>query len=121
MKARTDCIKCRESIYKEAEEQYLKNEYRFFEDAAYSMAIFSTIAALSVLHRRNRSKKFIQSFFDEMCFVFDYPAYMGKQLDMTEMQKFFEDTYGIDFSKIKLHIESEKEFIKGIQKGRKST
>lgn len=113
MKARTDCKKCRESIYKESEEQYLKNEYRFFSDAAYSMAIFSTIVALSVQHRRGRSAAYIRKFFDEMCFIFDYPEFFGKRLDMIEMKQFFEDKYEIDFNKIKLHLESEKEFVRG--------
>lgn len=70
MKVKTDCKKCREQIYKEAEEKYLKNEYRFFADSAYSMAIFATVAALQVQHRRNRSRKYIRQFFDDMCFMY---------------------------------------------------
>ena len=81
------------------------------------MAIFSTIAALAVHHRRGRSRTYIRTFFDEMCFLFDYPPCFGKQLDMLELKKFFEDNYGIDFSKIKLHLENEKSFVKGAQKG----
>ena len=118
MNVRTDCRKCREQIYKEAEEKYLKNEYKFFADAAYSMAIFATIAALQVQHRRNRSKKYIRQFFDDMCFMFDYPEYKGKRLDAVEMKKFYEDVYGIDFSKIILHLESEKDFVKAVQKAK---
>lgn len=84
MKAATDCRKCREKIYKEAETAYLKKEYQFFEDAAYSMAVFATIAAMSVNLRRGRSRTYIRKFFQE------------------------------------LHIESEKEFVKGTQKGAKN-
>lgn len=120
MKARTDCAKCRERIYKEAEEQYLKQEYKFFEDAAYSMAVFATIAALSVHHRRGRSRTYIRSFFQEMCLVFDAPPIKGKPITMTDMMKLFEDKYDIDFSKIKLHIESEKEFVRGTQKEKRN-
>ncbi|MBR6624592.1 MAG: hypothetical protein IKK91_11975 [Ruminococcus sp.] len=117
MKARTDCAKCREQIYNEVQKAYLKQEYKFFEDAAYSMAIFSVIAALAVHHRRNRSKKYIQEFFNEMCFMFDYPAYKGKQLSMLDAKNLFESKYEIDFSKIKLHLESEAEFVKSAQRG----
>jgi hypothetical protein len=119
MKARTDCTVCRKRIYKEAETAYLKQEYKFFEDAAYSMAVFATIVALSVLHRRERSRTFIRSFYDEMCLIFDAPPVMGKEIRMTDMQKVLEEKYGIDFDRIKLHLESEKEFINGIQKGAK--
>lgn len=118
MKVKTDCKKCREQIYKEAEEKYLKNEYRFFADAAYSMAIFATVAALQVQHRRNRSRKYIRQFFDDMCFMYDYPEVRGKRLDIMEEKKFFEEVYGIDFSKIVLHLESEKDFVKSVQKAK---
>lgn len=118
MRSRTDCQECRKRIYKEAETAYLKKEYSFFSDAAYSMAVFATIAALSVHHRRGRSRTYVRSFFDEMCLVFDAPPVMGKPITMTDMMKLFEDKYGIDFSKIRLHLESEKEFIRGTQKGR---
>ena len=116
MKARTDCTACRKRIYKEAETAYLKQEYKFFEDAAYSMAVFATIVALSVHHRRGRSKAYIRSFFDEMCFIFDAPPVMGKEIRMTDMQKVLEEKYGIDFNRIKLHLESEREFVHGTKK-----
>jgi len=115
MKVRTDCNKCRERIYKEAETDFLKHEYKFFSDSAYSLAVFATAAALCVHHRRKRSKKYIQQFFDEMCFIFDYPEIMGKQITTTEMVKFLTEAYGIDFSKIKLHLESEEEFIRDVR------
>lgn len=117
MKTRTDCTACRKRIYKEAYTEFLKQEYKFFEDAAYSMAIFATIVALSVFHRRGRSRTYIRSFFDEMCFIFDAPPVMGKEIRMTDMQKVLEEKYGIDFDRIKLHLESEAEFVKSTTKG----
>lgn len=117
MKARSDCQKCRKAIYKEAETEYLKYEYKFFEESAFSMACFAAVVALSVHYRRGRSKAYIQSFFDEMCFIFDMPQVLGKSVTMTEMMRMYEKEYGIDFNRIKLHLESEKEFIRGTQKG----
>lgn len=111
MKARVDCQKCRKAIYKEAETEYLKHEYKFFEESAFSMACFAAVVALSVHYRRGRSKTYIRSFFDEMCFIFDMPEHLGKGITMTEMMKFFENEYGIDFNRIKLHLETEKEFL----------
>lgn len=117
MKARTNCTECRKKIYKEAETEYLKHEYRWFNDAAYSMAVYSTVAGLAVMRRRNRSRAYIRKFFDEMCFIFDYPEIFGKRVSMTDLMKIFEEEYGIDFSKINVHLETEKEFIKDIRKG----
>lgn len=116
MKARTNCSECRKKIYKEAETEYLKHEYRWFGDAAYSMAVYSAVACLAVMRRRNRSRAYIRKFFDEMCFVFDYPEIFGKRVSMTDLMKIFEEEYGIDFSKINVHLETEKEFIKSVEK-----
>lgn len=80
------------------------------------MACFAAVVALSVHYRRGRSKTYIRSFFDEMCFIFDMPEHLGKGITMTEMMNFFENEYGIDFNKIKLHLESEKEFMRGVNK-----
>lgn len=120
MKARTDCTACRKRIYKEAETAYLKHEYKFFEESAFSMACFAAVVALSVHHRRGRSKAYIRSFFNEMCFIFDMPQVLGKSITMTEMMRFFEKEYGIDFNRIKLHLQTEKEFITETRKGAKN-
>lgn len=117
MKAKTNCAECRKKIYREAETEYLKHEYKRFSDAAYSMAVYSTVAGLAVMRRRNRSRAYIRKFFDEMCFVFDYPEIFGKRVSMTDLMKIFADEYGIDFSKITVHLETEKEFINDIRRG----
>lgn len=116
MKARTNCSECRKRIYKEAETAYLKHEYKWFGDAAYSMAIFSAVACLAVMRRRNRSKAYIRKLYDEICFMYDYPEFFGKRVTMTDLMKVFEEEYGIDFSRIKLHLETEKEFIRDTRK-----
>lgn len=118
MKARTNCSECRKRIYKEAETAYLKTQYQWFGDAAYSMAIFSTVACLAVMKRRSRSKDYIRKFYDEMCFMYDYPEFFGKRVTMTELMKNFEEEYGIDFSRIKLHLETEKEFLRSVKEAK---
>lgn len=119
MKARTDCTACRKRIYKEAETAYLKHEYKFFEESAYSMACFAMVVALGVHVRRGRSRTYIRSFFDECCFLFDMPQMFGTDITMTQMMKMFEKDYGIDFDRIKLHLQTEKEFITETRKGAK--
>lgn len=116
MKARTDCTACRKRIYKEAETEYLKREYAWFSDAAYSMAVYSTVCAIAVMTRRGRTKEYIQKFFDDMCLIYDYPAQFGKELTMNDLMKQFEQDYGIDFKRINVHLETEKQFIRGVTK-----
>lgn len=111
------CAACRKKIAKEAEEAYLKKEYAFFNDAAYSMAVYATCAALAVHHRRGRSKRYIRKLYDEMVLIMTVPAVFGKQITMSSVMKQLEEEYGIDFTRIKPNIESEKEFVRGAQKG----
>lgn len=118
MKARTDCQKCRKAIYKEAETAYLQHEYKFFEESAYSMAYFAFCGIFTSLIRKGRTKKYIKSLWDDMCFVFSMPNVFGKQFTMTDTMKRLEKDYGIEWQKLQLNIESEREFIHGVQKGR---
>lgn len=117
MKAKTDCSKCRKAIYKEAETAYLQHEYKFFTNAAESMCVFTAVAAVAVMHQRGRTKDYIKRFFDELCTIYDYPEIFGKSLDMLELKEKFEKEYDLDFSEIKLHIETEKEFVYRMKKG----
>ena len=66
--------------------------------------------------RRGRTKEYIQKLYDEMCFIFDTPAVMGKEISMHDCMKLLEDEYGIDWDRINVSIETEKEFIKAVQK-----
>lgn len=111
-----NCKQCREKIAKEAEEAYLKRQYAYLNDSAVSFAIFTTVAAIAVMHRRGRSKKYIQEFFNDLCFIYDYPELNGKRIDMISLMKQFEKDYDIDFSKIKVHLETEKDYIKSAKK-----
>lgn len=115
MKARTNCDKCRKEIYKEAREEYLKHEYAIFKDAAYTMAVYSTVAALAVQVRRGRTKRYIRKLFDDMVAVMDTSTLFGKPIVMTDIMKSLEQDYEIDFNRVKPNLESEKEFIKGVK------
>ena len=111
-----NCKQCREKIAKEAEEAYLKRQYSYLNDAAVSFATFTTVAAIAVMHRRGRSKKYIQEFFNDLCFIYDYPELNGKRIDMTSLMKQFEKDYELDFDRIKVHLETEKDYIKSAKK-----
>ena len=110
-----NCAQCRKKIHDEEKTEFLKHEYAIFQDSAYSMAVFATVCALAVQMRRGRSRAYIRTFFDEMCWMFDMPPVFGKQMTMTEAMKILEKDYGIEFKKIKVHLESEKEFLKGVK------
>lgn len=117
IKARTDCTKCRVAIYKKAQADYLKEQYKWHADNADSFAAFTTVCAIAVMERRGRSPEYIKKFFEDLCFMYDYPEFNGKRVDMVTLMKQFEEEHGLDFNKIHLHLESEKEFIRNTVKG----
>ena len=110
-----NCTQCRNKIHKEEQEAFLKQQYAILKDAAYTFACYATTAALAVQVRRGRSKEYIQALFDDMVAVYDTETCFGKQITLTDIMKDLEDIYGIDFKRIKVHLESEKEFIKGVR------
>ncbi|MBQ6250196.1 hypothetical protein [Ruminococcus sp.] len=109
-----DCKKCRSNIHKEEKELFLKSQYAMLKDAAYTFACYATVAVIAVQVRRGRSKDYIQKLFDEMVAIYDMPTVFGKELRMTDLMKQFENDYDIDFRRIKVHMESESEFVKGV-------
>lgn len=109
-----DCKKCRSNIHKEEKELFLKSQYAMLKDAAYTFACYATVAVIAVQVRRGRSKDYIQKLFDEMVAIYDMPTVFDKELRMTDLMKQFENDYDIDFRRIKVHIESESEFVKGV-------
>lgn len=112
-----NCNQCRAKIRKEEEIKFLQKQYAIYKDFVYSFAVFSTAAVLSVMLRRGRSKEYIRKLFDEICFMYQFPAVKGKAVTLPDIIKMLEKEYGIDFSKISVNIETENEFITSAKKG----
>lgn len=115
----TNCVKCRKRIFQEAEKAYLSQGYEFFVDSARSMAIYAVCGVLTAMVQRGRTKKYIQQIYKDMCFVFDTPECFGKKITMEDIMAQLEKEYDIDWSKLKLHTETEKEFITSARKEKK--
>ncbi len=119
MKARTDCFKCRQEIREEEKQSFLKREYAYFKDSAYSMACFAICGVLTAMVRRGRTAAYIKQLYDDMCFTFSTPQMFGKEITMTAVMKSLTQNYGIDWDKLEVHIEDEKSFIHDCRKGEK--
>lgn len=115
MKVKTNCNTCRERIRKECEDTFLKHQYKIFSEMSDSFATFAVTAILMTMVRRGRSKEYIQKLYDEMCFIFDTPAVMGKEISMRECMKLLQNEYGIDWDKIHVNIENEREFLRAVK------
>jgi len=110
MKAR-NCTDCRRRIHEEEKENFLRAEYSMMKDMGKSFAVYAISAVLMTMIRRGRSKKYIQQMYDDMCFIFDTPSIMGKEVTTTTVMKMLQDEYGIDWDRVNVHLESEKEFV----------
>lgn len=110
-----NCNQCKNKIMKNAKEEFMKHEYSIFKDMAYTFAVYATTAVLAVQVKKGRSKKYIQELYNDMVALFDTPQMFGKVITLTDIMKRLEREYGIDFKRIKVHIESEQEFVKGVK------
>ena len=111
MKTKT-CAQCKKEIRDEIKKEYRKDEYQWMIDLMQSAIEHTTVCAIAVMERRGRSKDYIQKFFNELCFVYDMPSIFGKEIRAEDVKRRYEKEYNIDFDKIKVHFESEKEFVK---------
>lgn len=112
-----NCTQCRKKQFKEAEEAFLKQQYVIYKDMSYTFAVLSTAAILGVMCRRGRSKKYVQKLFEEICYMYQFPAVFGKKLTLNDLIKILEKEYGLDFRKIEVNVETEREFITSAKKG----
>lgn len=117
MKIRTNCNTCRNRIHEEEKENFLKHEYKIFSDMSKSFAVYAITTVLMAMVKRGRSKDYIQKLFDDMVFIFDTPAVMGKEIKMHDNMKMLEKEYGIDWDRVNVRTEDEKEFISSAKKG----
>lgn len=117
MKVKANCNTCRKEIYEKAKEEYAKKEYAVLEDMAFTFAIYATVGVLTAQIRRGRSKEYIQKLFDDLVVIYDTPEIFGKQITLTGLKETLEKDYGIDFNRINVHLETEKEFLKSLKKG----
>ena len=115
MKTQSNCTVCRKNIEQKTREEYLKSQYAIFKDMAFTFAVYATTAALMVQVRRGRSKEYIQRLFDDLVMIYDTPKVFGKTIELTDMKNMLETEYGLDFSRIKVHIEDEKAFVKSVK------
>lgn len=112
-----NCNSCRKKIHEEEREAFLKHEYSIFKDMSTSFAAYAIITVLMTMVKRGRTKEYIQKLYDDMIFVFDTPSVMGKEISMHDNMMMLQKEYGIDWDRINISVESEKEFISSARKG----
>ena len=116
MRAITNCDSCRKKILQAAKDGYLKEQYAIYRALSRTFACYCTATVLMVFIRRGRTKKYIQEIFEDMVAIFDMPNLFGKDIILTDVMTQLEKEYGIDFKRIKVHIETEKQFLTGMRK-----
>jgi hypothetical protein len=97
-------------IRKETEKANTAAQYDMYASSIDDMFRAALAVAVTVFHRRGRSKNYIKKFVEDFMFILECPPIFGKQFSSTELMKQFEEEYDIDFSQIKVNCESKHEF-----------
>lgn len=110
MRARIqNCDQCKKAIAKEQEKACLACQFEMFEATADDIGKAMTGAMIAVFHKRGRTKRYIQQFFNDLIFVLECPEILGKELQAEEMKAEFTKLYGIDFERVKVKVETKEE------------
>lgn len=115
----TDCSKCRKLIHEREKTEFAKEMYRFFRDNIQMAECFTIAAVLWSMAKKGRSKKYIKETFDDLCMMFESDNLFGKEITTTQIMKNLEDEYGIDFHRVKVNVETEKQFMKEYKENEK--
>lgn len=107
------CAQCRKKIEQEQLELHRKDQYSIYKALAHTFACYSTAAVLMAFIRRGRSKQYIKQLFDDMVFIFDTPQLFGNDINLPDVMEKLSKEYDIDFKRINVNIETEKQFITG--------
>ena len=114
MKTQT-CASCRKKIHDEERTAFIQEEYVLLENNINTLACFTTTAVLMAMIRKGRTPEYIRKLFDELVMIYDTSNLFGKAIHMDDMMKKLEEDYGIDFSRINVHLEDQKSFIKDLK------
>lgn len=85
---------------------------KIYHDQSNFIAQSVIAAVLLAMHRRGRTKKYIQDLYADILDVLNQPPVFGKDMTDTEVMQYLTDEYGIDFNKVHLRLESETEIRK---------
>ena len=109
MKART-LKDMQKEVQREVDRQNAEYQYEIYTKCVDDMFKGAAAAMVAVLHRRGRSKAYIQKFFDEFIGILEYPDVFGKALTTTELFELFTKEYGLDFNRIHVRCETLEEY-----------
>lgn len=82
---------------------------KIYHEQADNFAKSVIAAVLLTMHRRGRTKKYIQDLFDDILDVLNQPQVFGKSMTDIEVIKFITEEYGIDFERVHLRLETTAE------------
>lgn len=111
----TDCTKCRKKIHEEEQELFLKESYKFYANSVDSAVCYVVSAVLWSMIIKGRTKKYINQLYDSMIMIFTQNKLLGKEVRLTDVMKKLEEEYDIDFDRIRITVETEKQFKEGIE------
>ena len=69
-------------------------------------------AVLLAMHRRGRTKKYIQELFEDILLVLDQPVIEGVEMTNIDVESFISEKYGIDFERVNVRLETEAQIRK---------
>lgn len=101
-------------LSKEAQKEL--SDFRVFLKVKDGIAQQAVAAMLYAYHLQGYRKKRIQDMFERFMSIINLPPTVSGSVDGTSMIEFLEKEYGIDFDRIKLQTETEKEYLERVIK-----
>ena len=101
-------------LSKEAQKEL--SDFRVFLKVKDGIAQQAVAAMLYAYHLQGYRKKRLQDMFERIMSIINLPPTPEGSMDGTSLMEFISKEYGIDFDRIKLQTETEKEYLERVIK-----
>lgn len=98
------------AIQKENEIKNAEYQFKLYDLCVDDMFRAAAACIIAVLHRRNLSKRYIQQFFKDYCYILSFPEMFGVSKNSDDMMKEYAEIYDIDFDKVHVCRETLEEY-----------
>ena len=101
-------------LSKEAQKEL--SDFRVFLQVKDGIAQQAVAAMLYAYHLQGFRKKRIKKMFENIISVLEMPPMLNGAVVGIDLMHFLEDRYGVDFDRVKLKAETEKEYLERVMK-----
>ena len=100
----------KKEIAAETAKQNAEYQFKIYDACIHDVFKAAAACMIAVMHRRELSKRYIQQFFKDFCYILEFPEIFGMSKGSDELIEEYAKLYDIDFDKVHVIHETLEEY-----------